>query len=291
MAWPAEAFRMPTDATTALFVNGVYSAKVINYVRSNLIAVETTNLMWKEQLAKGNVLYIPLMTANAAVDVDPHTSFLSTTDAYGYGGTNETLTIQYWKEAPVMIDDSTRLQSSVPNLFEIMADNASYELLKAIDTTVNTLYSSTTGTWKGTDGQTFSDDILIALMEGLDEGDVPRIDRALVGDPSMIADIYKIDKFMSYDYNQTTFTTDAFRGKINAYQLPAFVTNNLVDAGTGNYGILMQKQCIGTAIQSEPKVEMFRVPEQHSDCVNVSAFYGADVLRPTFGAYFYTRYN
>ncbi len=291
MAWPDEAYRMPVDATTSKFLPVLYSSKVINHVRANLVAVATSDVTWKDQLAKGTSVYIPVMTTLSPMDVDPQTSFLATADAKSFGTTNESISIAYWKGNPVMIDDSTKLQSQVPNLLELAADNAAFGLEKAIDTTVNTLYSSLTTTWQGTDGQTFSDNILIALMEGLDEADVPRQDRSLIGDPSMIADIYKIDKFMSYDYNQTVFTTDAFRGKINSYNLPVFCTNNLVDAGVGNSGALLQKQAIGVVIQREPKVEAFRVPEQYSDCINISCIYGADVVRVTFGACFYTRYN
>ena len=289
MPWNAEANRMPTDATTYNFVTAVYSSKVINHVRSNLVAVATCNTTWREQLAKGYVVYIPVMRTQTAVDVDPHVSFLGVADARGFGTTNASIEVAYWKENPVLIDDSTALQTNVPDLLNIAADNASYGLLEAIDTTVNGLYNTTTATWRGSDGQTFDDDLLISLMEGLDEANVPRAGRSLIGDPSMVADIYKIDKFMSYDYNQTTFTTDAFRGKINAYNLPVFVSNNLEATTTGNYGILMHPDCIGVVIQSAPKVESFRVPEQHSDCINISAFYGCAVVRSTFGAYFYTR--
>lgn len=193
------------------------------------------------------------------------------------------------KECPVAIDDSTAKQTNVEGLLEKAASNAAYALDKAIDTTVNTLFQSLTDTWAGTDGQTFSDDILINLMEGLDEADVPRRDRALVVDPSVVADVYKIDKFMSYDYSKTVFTTDAYIGKVNTYNLPMFVTNNLSQASTGAYGALLHKEAIGVVIQSEPKVEKWREPTIHSDIINVSAFYGADVLRSTFGAEFYTR--
>ena len=290
MAWPDAAFRIPTDDTaTTYHLPVLYSSRVINHVRANLIAVETTDVTWKDELAKGTTVYIPVMTTLAAMDVDPQTSFLATADAKAFLTTGESISVAYWKGNPVMIDDSTKLQSQISNLLEKAADNAAYGLMKAIDTTVNTLYSSLTTTWQGTDGQTFSDDILIALMEGLDEADVPRQNRNLIGDPSMIADIYKIDKFMSFDYNQTVFTTDAFRGKINMYNLPVFCTNNLVDAGTGGRGALLQKEAIGTVLQREPKVEMFRVPEQYSDCINISCIYGADVVRATFGACFYTR--
>lgn len=294
MAWPDEAFRFPTDATTAYFVTDVYGSKIINHVRANLVAVATCDIDWRTELYKGKKLWIPVLTTLSATDVDPQVSFIGdgvTTAERAFGTTPTSITVDKWKENPVMIDDSTKLQSNVPALLEKAANNAAYGLLKAIDTTVNTLYSSLTTTWQGTDGQTFSDDILISLMEGLDEADVPRQERALIGDPSMVADIYKIDKYMSRDYGEKTFTTDAFRGRINMYDLPVFVTNNLVDAGTGNRGALLQKEAIGVIIQSEPKVEAFRVAWRHSDCINVSAFYGAGVVRSTFGACFYTRYN
>ncbi len=292
MAWGDAAYRIPTDDTSTTYhLPVLYSTRVINHVRANLIAVATTDVTWKSQLAKGTTLYVPKMTTLAPMDVDPQTSFLATADAKTFLTTGTSITISYWKGNPVMIDDSTKMQTQIGNLLQLAADNAKYGLEKAIDTSVNTLYSSLTTTWQGSDGQTFSDDILIALMEGLDEADVPRQDRALIGDPSMIADIYKVDKFMSYDYNQTVFTTDAYRGKINAYNLPVFCTNNLVDAGTGNRGALLQKQAIATVLQSELKTEMFRVPQQYSDCINVSCIYGCGVVRSTFGACFYTRYN
>ena len=291
MAWPAEAYRNPVDATTDYFVNAVYSANVINHVRSNLVAVPTTNTVWKKDLAKGNTVYIPVMTTITASAVDPHTSLIATavTTGRSFGTTAGSVVIDLWKEAPVAIDDSTKVQTQVSDLLGIAASNAAYALEAAIDLSVTALYSTTTSTWAGSDGQTFDDNLLIALMEGLDEANVPRTDRALICDPSTIADIYKIDKFMSRDYNQTTFTTDAYRGKINVYELPVFVTNNLTATTTGNYGILMQKECIGTVIQSEPKTEAWREPLYHSDVINVSAFWGSDVLRSTFGAYFYTR--
>lgn len=291
MAWPAEAYRTPTDATTATFVNNVFSARVINHVRSNLVAVATANTTWRDQLAKGNKVYIPVMSSYSASAVNPQASLITTaisTNA-GWGETAVYITVDQWKECPVAIDDSTAAQATVSNLLETAASNAAYALEAAIDTDVNGLYSSLTSTWAGSDGQAFSDDILIALMEGLDEANVPRQDRALVGDPSMIADIYKIDKFMSRDYNQTTFTTDGFRGFINAYNLPVFSSNNLSAATTGNYGAVLQKEAIGVAIQSAPKVEAWREPLYHSDVVNISAFWGSDVLRSTFGAYFFTR--
>jgi len=80
-----------------------------------------------------------------------------------------------------------------------------------------------------------------------------------------------------------------YRGRVDAYDLPVFVTNNLTAATTGNYGALQHKDAIGVGIQSPMDVESWREPRRHSDIINTSGFYGVDVLRSTFGAYFYTR--
>jgi len=287
MAWPTD--RKPTDALTAEFVPQIWSARVINHVRSNLVALQVCDTTWKEVLAKGDKVWIPVMTTLAASDVDVTTAATLTAASRAFGTTAEYIEIAYWKENPVMIDDSSAVQTHVGGLLDKAADNAAYGLEKAIDTTANTLFQSLTNTWLGTDGQTFTDDLYISLIEGLDEADVPRKDRSLVVDPSTIADIYKIDKFMTFDYSKSPFTTEGYVGRINAYQTPVYITNNLSATTTGAYGALLHKEAIGVVLQSEMKVEKWREPTRHSDVINISCFYGADVLRSTFGAQFYTR--
>lgn len=289
MAWPQEAYRMPVLPLTGELVPQMYSTQVINHVRSNLVCVAAFNTTWREQLTKGDIVYIPVLIAQNAGDVNPQASFLGTADAKAFTTAPVTISIEYWKENPIMIDDSTAAQTHIKNIFAVAASNAEYGLLVAIDHQVHELIDNLTTTWAGSDGQTFTDDLFIEMQEGLDEADVPRMDRSLICDPSTIADIYKIDKFMSYDYSKSPFTTDAYRGTIPAYNAPVFVSNELKDATTGHYGCLAHRDAIGIAIQSAPKVEAFRVPEQHADAVNISAFFGCAVLRQSFGATFYTR--
>ena len=166
---------------------------------------------------------------------------------------------------------------------------AGYEIAKAIDTSVNTHFQDLTATWAGTDGQTFTDDILIDLMEGLDEAEVPRSGRSLVVDPSVVADTYKIDKFMTYDYSRKPFQTDGFVGTIPAYNIPVFVTNNLSQASTGAYAALLHTEAIGLVIQKTPNVQQYRWEPRHSTVINVDCIWGDDVVRSTFGAEFFTR--
>jgi hypothetical protein len=291
MSWPTD--RRPSDALTGEFVPEIWSARVIEAVRSYLPCVDVVDVTWKDQLYKGDVLHIPVMTSLTASVVDTtvtaaiNASNVQTT----FGTTAESLTIDKWYEVPVQIDDSTRLQTNVASLLEKAADRGAYEIAKVMDTDVNSLFSTLNGSSVyGSDGQTFTDDILIYLMEDLDEDDVPREGRSLVGDPSMLADCYKIDKFMSMDYtNSPMGQMGGYRGKVNAYNLPVYITNNLTAATTGAYGALIHKEAIGLAIQDPMKVTKARVESAASDLIYVRAMWGADELRDTFGIAFYTR--
>lgn len=294
MTWPTD--RRPDDALTGEFVPQVWSARVINHVRSYLVSMNVVNTTWKAELAMGDKVWIPVMTELTAYAVDTTTTAVINNMNTTLGTTAESIIIDHWQEVPVQLDDSTAKQTQVSNYLRIGADNASYALEKKIDAEVHALYSGL-GATQGSDGQTFSDDMLVAYMETLDEADVPRENRSLVGDPSMLADIYKIDKFMSFDYSQapigqdgkTVAGTGGFRGTIVSYQLPVFITNRLTGASEGNIGCLLHKDAIGLAIQSAPAVEKYRAHAAHSDIVNISAFWGEDELRDSFGVNFYTR--
>lgn len=284
--WPSG--RYPSDIDTYKGIPDIYSARTIDAVMNNLVSVGAVDVTWKAELAMGELLYIPVMTSLSAAAVNLTEDWGTTRQANmntTQFTTAETITVDQWWECPLIIDDGSLLQTQIPNLLEKGAKRAGYEIAKKIDTEVNTQFKSLTGTWQGTDGQTFADDLLIALMEGLDEADVPRSERSLVIDPSVLADMYRIDKFVHKDYNQT------LTGEIGRtpYGDTILMTNNLEGASTGNYGALLHREAIGAVIQMPPKVVRYRWEPMHSWVVNVSAIYGADVVRATFGVEFYTR--
>jgi len=291
MAWPTD--RRPDDALTGEFVPVIWSAKVIDHVKSYLPCINVVDTSWRVMLARGDALTIPVMTGLTAsvVDTTVTAAINSSNVQTTFGTTAETLTIDKWYEVPVQIDDSTRRQTQVAGLLEKAVKNASYAIEKVIDTDVNSMYSTLGGTtYPNADGDIFDDDTLISLMETLDENDVPREERSLVGDPSLLADCYKIDKFMSYDYSKSPIGgMGGYRGTVVAYNLPIYITNNLTAATTGAYGVLIHKEAIGLAIQDPLDIEKSRVASAASDVVYVRALWGADELRDTFGKAFYTR--
>jgi len=287
MAWPTD--RRPSDALTGELVSEIWSAKVINHLRSYLVADQVISTDWKPMLAKGDVLNIPVMAELTGAAVDVTSDAVLTNMNTTFTTTAETITVDTWWNVPVQVDDSTARQTTVPELLEKEADNAAYAWRKKLDSDVCALFSSLRSTWAGTDGQTFTDDIMVALMEGLDEADIPE-ERAVVGDPSTIADMRKIDKFMTFDYSTNPLRMAGYRGRVDAYGLPVFMTNNLTAATTGNYGAILHKEAIGLIVQSPMDVEKFRLPLRLSWVINTSGFYGVDVLRASpSGAYFYTR--
>lgn len=284
--------RIPDDLQAGYGLPVIYSARVIDAVMNNLVCVGAVDVTWKAQMAMGQVMYIPVMDALTASQVDV------SSDWGGITGANEahvnrdmfatgvSITVDQWYECPIQVSDADMVQTQVKDLLPRMGKRAGYEIAKQIDTEVNGLFSTLTTASRGVDGQTFTDDLIIALMEGLDEADVPRSDRSLVVDPSCLADMYKIDKFVHKDYNQT------LTGEIGRtpYGDTILITNNLTTStGTGNYGALVHRDAIGAVIQMPPKIEAYRWAMRHSDVVNVSALFGADVLRATFGRVFYTR--
>ncbi|MFA6307066.1 MAG: hypothetical protein WC639_04655 [Patescibacteria group bacterium] len=236
----------------------------------------------------GDYIYIPVMTELTGAAVDPSSDGVLTNLNTSVTTSNTAITVDVWWEVPVSMDDSVKRQTQVSGLLEKLADNAAYAWKKKLDGDTCALFSSLTSTWRGSDGQTFTDDLLLSIMEGLDEADIPA-DRSCVGDPSMVADMRKIDKFMTFDYSTNPLRIAGYRGRIDAYDLPVFVTNNLTAATTGNYGAVLHREAIGLAVQSPMDVETWREPRRHADVINTSGFYGVDVIRATFGAYFYTR--
>jgi len=289
MAWPTT--RQPTDALTpGQFVPEIWSAKVIDHLRSSLVADQVVSTEWAPMLAKGDILHIPVMLELTGGVVDVSTNNVTTNLKTTIGTTAETITISTWWEIKVGVDDSVARQTQVPNLLEKAADNAAYGWRKKLDGDVCALFSSLRQTWIGTDGQTFTDDLLLSIMEGLDEADISA-ERNMVGDPSLLADCRKIDKFMTFDYSKNPLRLAGYRGMIDAYGLPVYMTNNLTSpSSVGNYGAILAKEAIGLIVQSPMDVERWREPNMHSWIINTSGFYGADVLRAEpSGACFYTR--
>ena len=253
------------------------------HVMSNLVCADSFTHKYKNDLRKGYKVSIPVMSEAGTTDVTPNTEATTQNTA----GTAVSITIDQWKESTVEVSPLIEIEDHADYLANA-AKSAAYAIAKAIDTFVGGKFSllSSSSSY-GSDGQTFTDDIFRALVETLDEADVPDDGRFIIGDPSMKSDLLNIDKFVRMDYINGSPTTNGRFGQL--YGASVKITNNLTDAGTGNYGVYSHPDAIGVVVQKNPNSKFYDLGWKFISKIIVDAAYGAGELRDTFGKSFYTR--
>ena len=277
--------RVPTTFDTNKFVPEQFSKNVLVAVKSNLVATPRFNHSYEKDLVKGDILYIPLTNTVTATEITVGKELV---DSNAFNTSAVTLSIGYYYGAKHTIDVMTRRQSQVDVYSAAEVENA-YAVEKAIDSSVCALFSALGGSSiAGADGSAWTDDILIAAVEYLDEADAPEKDRVWISDPSTKADIMKIDKFTRQDYFAAdAVPTGTFRKDI--YGAPLLITNNLTAYSTGSYGVYAHKDAIAIAISENPNSFMVEQKELHQVLLETDALWGVVELRDTFGYPIYTR--
>lgn len=281
--------RVPSGAQTYKFIPAIYLNKVIEAAKSSLVALDAVNNEWVAGAVKGDTYYIPKTNTVTATEVVVNTKGTSKNP---FNTAGVTLSVDQWYEAPVDIDDMTKFQSQVA-MDNFAVKESAYSIQKIIDTSICTLFSSLGGYSSSayeTDGQTLDDNILIYLMETLDEADVPRDGgRTLILDPSAMADMLKIDKFVQSLYVSIGAVENGLIAKNHPiYGCSVRVTNNLVAATTGNYGVMMHRNAIAVKIQIDTAWRKV-FEELHTTRYQAEALWGVIEAQDTFGVPFYTR--
>lgn len=280
--------RVPTSVIAKKFIPELYAQRIIDAAKNTLVAWDAITSEWRNDLIKGNILYITKSNTISASEVSVGNK----------GGTKNplnttavTLTIDQWWEAPVDYDYMTLKQTQV-DIEAVAAREAAYAIDKKMDSTVCALFSSlgnySTSAY-GTDGQTLNDDILIYLKETLDEADVPMVtsERSLIVDPSGLADMLKIDKLVAADYVKIGNVQNGVIGN-SVYGCVVRVTNNLAPASTGAYGIMIHRRAIASAAQIE-KTWVKEYEDLHLRRYQAEALWGVIEAQDDFGIPFFTR--
>lgn len=279
--------RTPTTAKDKFFVPAIYASRVIEAAKSELVAWAAVDSSWEENLAKGDILYIPKTNIVVATEVVVGTKASALNP---FNTTGVTLTINLWYEAPVDLDTMTRRQTQV-NIEALAATEAAYAIAKVMDTSICDLFSSlggyTTSAY-GSDGQTFVDDIAIYLVETMNESDVPHSNRTWVIDPSVLADMLKIDKLLSEQFARKGAVESGLIGQ-SVYGGVVRVTNNLTATTTGAYACLLHKKAIAAAAQIDKNTWTEEYKELHQRRYHCEALWGVIEAQDAFGIPFFTR--
>ena len=277
--------RIPSGLDTNKFIPDLYSKNVLKAVKNKLVIVPVVNHSYEKDLVKGDTLYITRTNTVTATEVTIGTEGVQKNP---FNTTAVTLTVNMYYEAPVTVDYMSRRQSQV-DLIGNAEEESAYAIKKIIDTSLADLFSTlNASSVAGTDGSAWTDVILIAAVEKLDENDAPDDGRVWVSDPSVKADILGIDKFVRSDYFASdVIPTGGFRKDI--YGAPLLITNNLTAATTGSYGVYMHKDALAIAILENMEVDRVDQPLKHQLVINTTALWGVLELRDTFGYPIYTR--
>ena len=271
------------ELISAAFIPQKFSKDVIFHTVSNLVVASRVNIDYRSDLRNGYKVTIPVMSEVTDSAVTPGT----VPTAISTLGSVVEITVDQWRVAPVEISDMANIEDHAGYL-EKAAKSCAYRIGKRVDTSLGALFQYLANdVVEGSDGQILTDDIILSLMDYLDEGDVPEDDRCIILDPSSKVDLLKIDKFVRNDYvRQPVVPTGQFG---NIYNMGVFITNNLTDAGTGNYGVMMHRDALGLVIQNNPRTQAIHIAQEFRTLLLVDVIYGVGELRDTFGKSFYTR--
>lgn len=277
--------RIPSTLDAKKFIPEIWSKNVLVAVKSNLVAVPVFNHSYEPELVKGDTLYIPQTNVVVATEITIGTEGVQSNP---FNTTAVTLSIdQYW-EAPVTIDYMSRRQSQVDIVSKAEVESA-YAIAKKVDSTICGRFEALSdGSGYGTDGSAVTDNVLIQAVEELDNADVPEESRTWIFDPSVKADLLKIDKFVRSDYFAgDTIPTGGFRKDI--YGAPLLITNNLTVNSTGNFAVYAHKDAIAIVISESMDVDRVDQPLKHQLVLNTSSLWGSCELRDDFGVHIKTR--
>jgi hypothetical protein len=280
--------RVPAGADTAGFVPEIYTQEVCDAVENELVCWQAFDTSSGTGMKKGDTFFYGVINNVTATEVTIGNKANSLDHSTG---TKITLSIDQFWEAPIDVDTMTSGQSQV-SLETYAKKKGAYAIAKKIDTTVNALFyglGGYTASGYGSDGQEFTDDIMLYLYETLRESDVPwDSDISLIADPSTLIDMLKWDKIVATNYaNNVGSVTSGKIGK-NVYGAMVRITNNLTAATTGAYGVLAHKDAIKGIMQlNAPWVKPFE--ELHEVRYQHEALWGVCEYRDTFGIPFYTR--
>jgi len=151
------------------WVPKIYSKNVIEHTKSNLVVAASVNVEYRREMSFGDQVYIPVTTEPSTGEVTAGTELT----AQDVTTTGTSLTINKWRGVRTEASEIMKVEDHVGYL-DKSAKSCAYAIAKNVDTDLGALFSSlytSLGTY-GTDGQTLSDDIILAVMEVLDEADV-----------------------------------------------------------------------------------------------------------------------
>lgn len=279
-----------TGTTAAVFIPSIWTSKVNEFFRANLVAANFFTDLSSEIVAGGKVVYVPNTTELSASTKSAET----TVTLQAPTDTKTTLTVATHKEASFMLEDSTRAYIARSyNYQERYAKSAAYAIAKAYDAAIIALFSGFTNSVGASNAAVADSDIRLAISK---LGDTPAEETAFFFHTfTFWTQIAGIDRFSSTLYVNEKVVAEGEIGKL--YGRPVYVTSQIayVSSTTGRVNCLAHKDAIVHATQNlggadgmGVRVQANYMPEYLGELVTADAIYGAAENRDGAGVIIYS---
>jgi N4-gp56 family major capsid protein len=292
---------LTTNTTAATFIPEIWSDEVVAAYKSNLVLANLVKSMGMTG-KKGDVIHVPKPLRG---DAHAKTSGQAVTIQNGTEG-EVLVNIDKHFEYSRMIEDITETQA-LASLRQFYTGDAGYALARQVDTDLINLGKSlgngdgsswvhnasyqintTSGVLEAYDADgtadigDFSDDAFRALIQKMDDADVPMDNRCFVIPPSLRNAIMGEDRYMSSDFVDGRGVQNGLIGTL--YGIDVFVSTNVATPESGvRAAQLLHKDTYVLAEQQAVRSQTQYKQEFLGTLYTADTLYGTQVLRPDAG--------
>lgn len=278
-----------TTTTNAVFLPEVWSNKTLDETESKLVAAKLVSRYDADVSQKGDVVHIPEVS-NFTQARDKSADTDVTFDAITEG--EKTININNHKYVAFVIEDIVSKQSAY-DIQSKYTQKAGYEIAKAVDTSILSLYSDFTTTDAGSYESDLSAATMVSGIQQLMVSDVPREDMAFIIHADQGAALMNVEELVKADYMGEYDKPTTVRKGPNSnylwgtlYGIPVYYSTNVqTTSGTTTQGhnVLIHKEAWALAMQQSPEVKQDYLLEKLGDGIVVSVLYGVKTTRTDFG--------
>ena len=292
---------LTTNTTAATFIPEIWSDEVVAAYKSNLVLANLVKSMGMTG-KKGDVIHVPKPLRG---DAHAKTSGQAVTIQNGTEG-EVLVNIDKHFEYSRMIEDITETQA-LASLRQFYTGDAGYALARQVDTDLINLGKSlgngdgsswvhnasyqintTSGALEAYDADgtadvgDFSDGAFRALIQKMDDADVPMDNRCFVIPPSLRNAIMGEDRYMSSDFVDGRGVQNGLIGTL--YGIDVFVSTNVATPESGvRAAQLLHKDTYVLAEQQAVRSQTQYKQEFLGTLYTADTLYGTQVLRPDAG--------
>lgn len=258
-----------TTTTAAAFLGEEWTRFTIDAAQFAMVLQDTVRHIPSQEVQGNRTIHAPHVS-----NLTANTKTQGTDVTYeAITQTNQDITINTWRYVAMEVNSLVEVQSRY-DLIEEYSDKMGYALARGFETDLAALAQNISAT-QGTYGVEFTEDDFNAAVISLDNAGAPMDGRYWWASPAFVANIRKIDKFVSRDFvggENARAIENATVGRLLGGEV---VQSALLRAPAGGQhdNLYFQKGQLLMVMQMPPKTERDRIIDSLTDAVVAHAIH------------------